>query len=95
MQESEMANELDRSKVNLQKAFDVITGFKEEANENKCNEYRDLLELWAKWWDGPGRDGYRNPIIPPISKTLNALNCMICIGVKEEGERCQVCGRKL
>jgi hypothetical protein len=61
---------------------------------SRCDKYRDLLELWAEWWNGPGRNGYRYPVIPPITKTGEALSCSLCSGV-EEKERCNVCGRKM
>lgn len=60
----------------------------------RCDEYRDLLETWAAWWNGPGRQGYRDPVIPPITATGDALRCGICAGEDLGGERCAVCGRK-
>lgn len=31
------------------------------------------LEAWTRWWNGPGREGYRDPVIPPLTSTANAL----------------------
>ncbi len=59
-------------------------------------EYRDLLELWTAWWNGPGRKDFMGDITPPLTRTAYALNCVICHGVDSkdtEGERCQSCGR--
>ena len=64
--------------------------------QHTLEEYRDLLELWCKWWNGPGRQGYRDPVIPPLTRTAEALNCTICAGVYEhEGGRCAACARDL
>jgi hypothetical protein len=61
---------------------------------SRCDQYRDLLETWAAWWNGPGRQGYRDPIIPPITATGDALRCTICAGEELSGERCMACGRR-
>ena len=62
------------------------------------NEYRDLLELWVRWWNGPGRQGYRDPVIPPLTRTASALSCVACPGVSANEaapqERCAACGRR-
>ena len=34
------------------------------ARDSRAEQYRDVLELWTEWWNGPGRQGYRDPIIP-------------------------------
>ena len=60
----------------------------------KLQEYRDALETWAEWWDGPGRQHYRHFVKPPISATQEALRCIGCAGPDEPppGERCKMCG---
>lgn len=65
-----------------------------DATTSRCDEYRDLLELWTEWWNGPGRQGYRDPIIPPITATGDALRCSLCAGESGEG-RCAACGRRM
>jgi hypothetical protein len=60
---------------------------------SRCDEYRDLLELWVAWWNGPGRHGYRDPVIPPLARTADALACLACAGIRIEA-RCEACGRK-
>ena len=62
-------------------------------SESRCDTYRDLLETWADWWDGPGRRGYEGNCLPPITRTGEALACLICVGVEIEG-RCAACGRR-
>jgi len=70
------------------------------------NEYRDLLDHWCKWWDGPGRENYKGNILPPLTRTREVMSCLGCVGVDkfeashvdpdENGDvRCQCCGRKL
>ena len=56
---------------------------------------RELLTLWAKWWNGPGRENYTGNIIPPITKTGEQLYCIICAGGNDlpPGEECKSCGR--
>ena len=66
--------------------------------DSRCDQYRDLLEHWAAWWNGPGREGYQHSsgLLPPIERTGGALSCTICAGITDEDEgRCQVCGRKI
>lgn len=61
---------------------------------SRCDEYRDLLEHWAKWWDGPGRENYpADFLLPPLEKTREALTCLACAGESLNGERCAACGR--
>lgn len=64
------------------------------AELSRGDEYRDLLELWTAWWNGPGRQGYRDPIIPPLTRTAEALACTLCAGESGEG-RCAACGRRM
>ena len=71
---------------------------KKTANDNRYYDYRDLLERWAAWWNGPGRHHYTYSVIPPITDTGKALNCTACHGISgmdEAGQRCQVCGREI
>ena len=58
--------------------------------------YRDLLEQWVAWWNGPGRIGYRDPVIPPLTATAEALKCLACSGASTlpSGEWCRACGRR-
>ncbi len=39
---------------------------------SRCDQYRDLLEAWAHWWDGPGRDRFNGHVLPPLSDTSSA-----------------------
>lgn len=61
--------------------------------DNKFEEYRDLIELWVRWWDGPGRWNYTSMIVPPLTKTREALACIACCDLENEGARCMACGR--
>jgi len=61
---------------------------------SRCDQYRDLLEAWAHWWDGPGRDRFNGHVLPPLSDTASALACMLCAGAHEHG-RCAACGRQM
>ena len=54
---------------------------------------RDLLEHWAKWWNGPGREDYRGNILPPLTKTGEALKCFACSDMPP-GEWCRCCYRE-
>lgn len=65
-----------------------------DRSETRADQYRDLLEHWAAWWNGPGREHYRFNLLPPVTATGEALNCSICAGEFGEG-RCAVCGRKM
>ena len=61
---------------------------------SKLAEYRECLELWAKWWNGPGRRAYPfGHIRPPLTKTGEILHCTICAGALPAGETCEACGR--
>jgi len=60
----------------------------------RCDRYRDLLEAWAQWWDGPGRERFTGYGRPPLSDTASALACMLCAGI-EDGGRCAACGRQM
>lgn len=69
-------------------------------SEKGEGEYRDLLELWTSWWNGPGRRGYAGVVLPPLRVTAEALTCLLCKGVgateaASGPERCQVCLRKM
>jgi hypothetical protein len=63
---------------------------------SRCDQYRDLLETWAEWWNNVGRASLNHYILPPLDRTAEALACSICAGLDDEmnGERCQVCGRR-
>jgi hypothetical protein len=64
----------------------------------RCDQYRDLLEAWAEWWNNVGRYHYEWHLLPPITKTGEALSCLAChnAGPFEDGpDRCQSCGRRL
>jgi hypothetical protein len=65
---------------------------------SRCDEYRDLLETWVAWWNGPGRRSYHDDLLPPLTRTATALNCTVCAGVGtvEAGdqERCAACGHR-
>lgn len=61
----------------------------------KAEEYRDVLETWVKWWNGPGREQYRGHILPPLTATAEALDCIGCAGIYEDGVRCKACGRDM
>ena len=67
------------------------------AREPRCDEYRDLLELWVAWWNGPGRERFNGVVVPPLTRTAEALACSLCAGVMmdETCERCAACGRRL
>lgn len=56
---------------------------------------RELLRTWLAWWDGPARDyGLHDlPIIPPVSATVELLQCSLCQGIYEDGV-CEVCGAR-
>lgn len=56
-------------------------------------KYRDLLELWVAWWNGPGRRDYTGNVLPPLTKTGEALHCIACVGIRIDA-RCAACGRK-
>lgn len=62
--------------------------------KTRAHEYRDLLERWLAWWDGPGQKGFNGMVVPPLTVTLETLSCQICQGLVEEG-RCEACGRDL
>ena len=62
---------------------------------SKSEGYRDALELWVSWWNGPGREDYRGVVLPPITLTGDLLQCRLCQGVIAEGERCAACDRRL
>lgn len=64
-----------------------------EAKSVKGDEYRDVLELWCIWWDGPGRRSYAGNILPPLKRTREVMSCVVCAGVDIEEGRCEVCGR--
>lgn len=61
----------------------------------KAEEYRDVLETWVNWWNGPGREGYRGFVVPPLSATNKVLYCIGCAGIYEDGARCKACGRDM
>lgn len=63
---------------------------------SRCDQYRDLLETWAEWWNNIGRYHFTHYIQPPITATGDALGCTICAGLDGEmqGERCAACGRQ-
>ncbi len=64
----------------------------------KAEEYRDVLETWVKWWDGPGHENYRHFVVPPLTATREALACTLCAGVdvnETPPNRCQACGREI
>ena len=68
--------------------------------ETRADQYRDLLEGWAEWWNNVGRHHFGHYLIPPITETGEALSCLACknVGTYEaEGgpSRCQVCRRRL
>lgn len=67
-----------------------------DQSKTRADEYRDLLELWAAWWNNIGRRHFTHYITPPISRTGEALQCTICVGLDDEmdGERCAACGRR-
>lgn len=60
---------------------------------SRCDEYRDLLETWAEWWNNVGRHHYSFYLTPPITQTGDALRCSICAGEEPDG-RCEACGRR-
>ena len=64
-------------------------------SESRADQYRDLLETWAAWWNNVGRYYFTHYVTPPITATGDALACTICAGVTEPGERCAACGRRL
>jgi hypothetical protein len=66
-----------------------------QSGDSRCDQYRDLLETWAEWWNNIGRYHFTHYITPPLNRTAEALGCTICSGIHEPGERCQACGRKL
>ena len=61
---------------------------------NTTEQYRDLLELWAAWWDGPGRKHYEGYIVPPLRATRETLGCMVCCGIQTD-DRCQACSHDM
>lgn len=63
-------------------------------SKSRADEYRDLLETWAEWWNNIGRHHFTHYITPPTTATGDALGCTICSGIREDG-RCQVCGRDM
>lgn len=60
---------------------------------NRAEIYRDLIELWVAWWNGPGRQYYVGQVLPPLTKTSDALVCLICKGIKDDAGRCEACLR--
>ncbi len=81
---------------------DLVKKVREKKYEGKPGEhYRDLLETWVAWWNGPGRRGYRGSITPPLSETAGALNCIFCADVGQEEaaesglDRCVICLKEL
>ena len=56
---------------------------------------RALLRRWVQWWDGPGREGYKGWLTPPLEATRIAFQCLACHGIdlEMEGEHCRACGR--
>ena len=61
---------------------------------SRVEQYRDLIEVWINWWNGPGRRDYAGFVIPPIHRTEEILACSICSGTTGDG-RCLVCLRQL
>lgn len=63
--------------------------------DTRCDWYRDILEIWVTWWNGPGRRDFRGSVLPPLTKTGEALSCIGCAGLNTlpDGERCRACGR--
>lgn len=59
---------------------------------SRCDQYRDLLERWSAWWNGPGREQFHGAVLPPLTDTAAALTCTVCVGTWAEG-RCAACGR--
>jgi hypothetical protein len=70
---------------------------KQGEKTSKFDQYRDLLESWGNWWNGPGRRDYKGTVLPPLTRTSEALQCVFCVDAVDDGEneRCQVCGRKI
>lgn len=67
---------------------------------SRAEQYRDLLETWAAWWNNIARYSFPSDIRPPITATGEALHCLACKGVgpyeAETGpKRCQVCLRRM
>ena len=56
-------------------------------------QYRDVIDGWVRWWNGPGRRGYRDPIIPPLTETSAAIACTLCVDPGPDFDRCRACGR--
>lgn len=65
-----------------------------DLENHRFDEYRDLLELWAAWWNSNGRRNYTGNIVPPLTRTSEALRCSLCAGEDLAGARCEGCGRK-
>lgn len=76
-------------------------------DRSKQDQQRDVLELWMKWWHGPGMvdvqqfsrstEGVDPRVLrsAPVAETIAALACSICTGIMEDGERCACCGRDM
>lgn len=66
----------------------------------RADQYRDLLEVWAAWWNNVGRANFTHYILPPLTATSEALACTACVDVgwyeaqDSPIDRCQVCHRK-
>lgn len=62
--------------------------------DTRCEQYRDLLEVWTAWWNNVGRSHFTHYILPPLTATGDALRCTLCAGESADG-RCAACGRKM
>jgi hypothetical protein len=86
-----------RGEIAVTRLADSNPRKRQMTEESRCDRYRDLLEAWAGWWNAYGRRYYDPPhggsVLPPITKTVDALVCLACQGLDLDGERCRSCGR--
>ena len=55
-------------------------------SDSRCDQYRDALELWTLWWNGPGRREYHDVVLPPLRKTAEDMVPSGCGRIKRRSK---------